>query len=676
MNNLWRTQMKRKLLSAVPVLLLFCLNAFCDEPSRKLAVYESSITVYGDRLPLEEREVTLTPAPIIIITRDDIENSGAATIQQLLESVPGASVHDLTGNPVERTVDLRGFPEGTSVAVFLDGIRLNNIDDNSVRWDIVPLGQVERIEIYSGALAPLYGGGAIGGVVNIVTKKGAGIPRIDLTSGAGSFGESTQKLCASGSVGNWDVYSGFGLGFSEGYRENDGYRLDDGLLRITYNLEEGESISFLAKYEGGAISAPGALTEGEMRDDRKQSPFNMYDGTRGRHRLASLSYNKKFGDSVNFSVEGFSRSHRRDTLTTGRYMTGFFTTGDEDLNGGIFQVDGKKPLGKGIFEWAFSGEAADGSYDASGWYTDFYGNKQSKASETSTSQKTAGGYARLGFTLPRFRFDGGYRVDEAKYDYRDGLFPANDTERTFREGTSRISASFLKSGSESFFVAFSEGYRIPSVIELFAYPGFYSNPDLKPTRVNDYEAGYKYFGDKVKASVTLYKMFLRDETVFVLTDPAHFIGQNMNVGKSKREGIEGKIEFDLPKSFILSLGGGLRNCEATAGPYDDSDIPMVPKESFDLSLRWFGGKFSAGGSLHHVGPQYLSNDLTNEREKLSSYLTASLSARYKNGPVTVELQADNLFDRDYSTRGVTNGFTDYYAPAYPLNARILVTYSW
>lgn len=668
--------MKKEFVVASALLIFTALNAFSDDPSRKLAVYESSITVYGDRIPLEERQATLTPAPIIVITRDDIESSGAATIQQLLSDIPGAAAHDITGNPVERTIDLRGFPEGTSVSVFLDGVRLNNIEDNSVRWDVVPLSQIERIEIYSGALAPLYGGGAIGGVVNIVTKKGAGLPRIDLTAGLGSFGGVTERLSFSGSLGNWDLMSAFGIDRSEGYRENDGHRLDDGIVRATYNFGEGHSLSFLAKYEGGSISTPGALTDEELNDDRRQSPYNLYDGTRGRHRLFAVTYNRTFGEGLNLAVEGFSRNHDRDTLTTGRYMTGFLTAGEEDLAGGIFQLDGRKPFGKGVFEWAFSGESADGSYDASGWYTDFYGNKQMAATRTSTGQDTAGGYLRLGYTLSRFRMDAGYRVDEAKYDYKDLLFPSNNEKRTFREGTTRFSASFLRSESESFFLAFSEGYRIPGVIELFAYPGFYSNPDLEPTRVNDFEAGYKYFGDKLKANITLYKMFLREETVFVLTDPAHFIGQNMNIGKSEREGVEGSISLFLPKNLDLSLDASLRNCEATAGPYDGMAVPMVPERTFSLGLDWKGGMFGAGGRLAYVGPQYLSNDLTNDREKLSSYYSASLSASYKNGPVTVELQVDNLFDREYSTRGITNGFTDYFSPSRPFGARLLVTYSW
>ena len=71
-----------------------------------------------------------------------------------------------------------------------------------MRWDIVPLEDVERIEVYRGATGPLYGGGALAGVVNIVTRRNPGIPRVDLLADGGSFGEAARAaLHASGLLG-------------------------------------------------------------------------------------------------------------------------------------------------------------------------------------------------------------------------------------------------------------------------------------------------------------------------------------------------------------------------------------------------------------------------------------------------------------------------------------------
>jgi len=72
-------------------------------------------------------------------------------------------------------------------------------------------------------------------------------------------------------------------------------------------------------------------------------------------------------------------------------------------------------------------------------------------------------------------------------------------------------------------------------------------------------------------------MYLRDEAVFVLTNPILFIGMNENIGKSIREGIETNFSFDLKNDFELELSATLRKSEVTNGPYEDEEIPMTPK---------------------------------------------------------------------------------------------------
>ena len=74
--------------------------------------------------------------------------------------------------------------------------------------------------------------------------------------------------------------------------------------------------------------------------------------------------------------------------------------------------------------------------------------------------------------------------------------------------------------------------------------------------------------------------------------------------------------------------------------------------------------------------QYLDNDLEKVREKLSSYSLMSINLRYQKGHLTYDFLVENVLDRKYSTRGVTNGKEDFYLPAYPLNAKFSVTYSF
>lgn len=665
-----------KKLLLVWLLGVIAISFLADEPSRKLVVFESSMTVYGERIPIEQKEIINTPAPIVVITQEEIKEKGVKTFSELIETAEGALGRDITGNPVERSVDLRGFPAGTSVAVFLDGVRLNNISDNSMNFEIIPIEIIDRVEIYSGALAPLYGGGAIGGVINIITKKGEAIPRIDLVYGAGSFGTRDQKANFSFSKDKFTLFSSFSLRYAQGYRENDGYRLDDGLIKMGYSFDEKKSFSFLFKYEGGAVSAPGALTEEEMRQNRKQSPYNKYDGSRGRHKIYALTYSQKIAENSIFVVEAFERIHLNDILTTGRSKSGFQTNSDEKMGGGVIQFSQTLPCKKGAVEWSSALEYQKGRDVSKGFYTSIFGEKLSSATSTKTDEKNFGGYLKASYILPKWRFDAGYRKDNTKYDYADFFTPQNNEKKSFSEGTVRSSISYFISEDNILFAAFSEGYKIPTVVELFSYPGFYSNPDLLPSRVNDYEIGYKYFGEKLRTKLTLYKMFLRDEAVFVLTDPVWFIGMNKNIGKSYRKGLEGDLSLQLPKDFEMDFSGTYRNAKVTEGLNIGKELPMVAKAIANLSvIKRFEKSFVNLGA-RYVSSQYLDNDLSNEREKLPSFVVAFLNINYTKGPINIEVKFDNLFNKKYSTRGVTNGFTDYFNPAYPFSAEVLLKYSF
>ncbi len=665
--------MKRCFLSLICFFLTFTF--FSQDFQRQLSVFESSMTVYGDRIPIEEREVSSTPAQVVVFTQEDIKKTGVKTLAELLENIALVTGKDLTGNPIQRSVDLRGFPQGTEVIVFLNGVKLNNIVDNSVDLEIVPINIIERVEVYSGALAPFYGGGAIGGVINIITKKGEAIPRIDLTFASGKFDTFDRDLSFSGSKGDFSLFSSLSLQNSKGYRENDGYQLKNGVLNLRYKIGEDE-LSFLAKYTGETISVPGSLTEEEMKIDRKQSPFNQYDNTRGRHKIYALTYLRKFDEHNSLSFEIIRRERNNDILTTGRFLSGFQTHSNEFLNEFIGEYDSKVPLRKGNLNFSLSMEYSNGKNSSEGFYTDFYGNEISKATSNKVNEKLFGGFFNLSYILPRWKFDAGWRVDSNKYEYEDYLFSKNNTNRSFNENCKRVSVMHFISQENSIFLAFSEGYKIPSITELFSYPGFYSNPDLKPSRVNDYEAGYKFIGENSRIKITLYKMYLRDEAVFVLTNPILFIGMNENIGKSIREGIETNFSFDLKNDFELELSATLRKSEVTKGPYEDEEIPMTPKTICSAFITKRIEKFLINLGVRYVSSQYLDNDLENVTEKLPSYTVMSLNLRHQKGHFTYNFSVENLLDREYSTRGVTNGKENFYLPAYPLNAKFSVTYSF
>lgn len=661
---------------AVAAAALVTLNVRAQEAQRLLEDYGTSITVYGERLPLKEREILDTAASIAVITREDIQASGATTVQQVLSELPGITLHNETGNPAESTVDLRGFPQGTSLAVFLDGVRLNDVQDNSVQWDLIPLEDVERIEVYRGASGPLYGGGALAGVVNIITRRNPGFPRLDLKSTLGSFGEREARIHTSGASGPVEFYGTAMKRHAAGWRQNDGYKLDDGLFRLNLTLPRNQSLAALFQYSGDTVSQPGSLTAAEIAADPRQSPFNLYDGTRGKRTLASLRYNVSMDGGWAFSAQAYTRRQDRDTLTTGRFGSGFFTRGSERLSGATAEARNAWKLGGAILEFSAGAEGSGGRFDGSGFYTNTTGGDKVPASRTGVRENLSGAYLQGDLGLGALHFIAGARTDRAAYDYTDRMNPANDTRRVFRQSTWRAGALYHFGQWSSAFLTYSQGYRIPSVIDLFAYPGFYSNPDLSPTRAGDWEAGWRYLKDGNRFKVTVYDMSMRDEVVFVLTQPAYFIGQNRNVGRSYRRGLEADAHMRLPAGFALFAGGSYQDSEVTAGPYSGNRVPMVPRYQGTAGVFWSNPSWTVQLAGNWVGPQLLDNDLTNSQPGIPGYATVDLSARFAYRALTLEASASNLLDHAYVNRGITNGSQDFYTPAYPAAFRFSVMWSF
>src|SRR2546425_8239178 len=177
------------------------------------------VVVTSTRLPGDPVESRVLPAKITVITAEDIQNLGSKTVQEAIQYATGIVMYDQVGNAFQQTVDLRGF-NGQPVpatSVFVDGVRVNEPDFNTVNFDLIPVEAVERIEIIPGGSA-IYGKNALGGVINIITKRGGTIPQVTGETMFGSFHRERYSLNTSGPLGKWDYFSSFTRETESGFR--------------------------------------------------------------------------------------------------------------------------------------------------------------------------------------------------------------------------------------------------------------------------------------------------------------------------------------------------------------------------------------------------------------------------------------------------------------------------
>ncbi|MDR2510204.1 MAG: TonB-dependent receptor plug domain-containing protein, partial [Spirochaetaceae bacterium] len=147
------------------------------------------------------------PAQVTVLSAEDIAASGARNVVDALETVAGVRFQGAQAGAGSDAVSMRGFGANSygRVLVLVDGRRLNNADMQGVNWNTISLIDIERIEVMDGSAAVQYGSNAVGGVINIITKK-AGKRRTALLLGGGSFFQNESAISHI-EGGDWGGFS-------------------------------------------------------------------------------------------------------------------------------------------------------------------------------------------------------------------------------------------------------------------------------------------------------------------------------------------------------------------------------------------------------------------------------------------------------------------------------------
>ena len=632
-------------------------------------VFEEKVIVVA-RLPVAEESLATTPANITIITAEKIKDSGADNLQELLSKSAGIILFDDVGNDVEATVDMRGFNEGTAMAVMLDGVRINEPDDNRVNLEQIPLSSIERIEIYRGSSSSTSGAGALSGTINIITNDIPIDNFIETEASYGTYKSRMGRISAGLNLKNSGMIFNANNIASDGFRENSDYSISNIFIKLGGSYKRPGNLSFSFLHNKSSLGAPGSLTLEEIALDPYASPFNRVDGSDEKLDLLTLGLRKSLNKSKHFAASIFYRENDIYTLTTGRWLMGFDTRSHIESMGLISQYSLVIPIGKRELNVASGVETQISDFSSQGHFTDAHGNRYSSNPDSwnSTDLLRTGIFVQSTLSISKnVSFLAGARYDRDDLDYSDLL--QHDIK-----GTARFSEMSFKGGvtinpseKSSYYLLYSEAFLPPTVYDLFAFPFFGSNPDLKPSESLDYECGMrKRLGDLLSFSLSIFRIQVKDEVIFVLTDPINFTGRNENVGKSWRNGLEFSSEFFFSRQITAFLNYTYIDAEIRSSIDKGKNIPLVPENKISAGMSFKGGKnqdYRMSLSGIYVGKQYLTGDDSNSMKPLDSYalFDARISRKFKKFALFIE--GKNLLDEHYETRGITNGFELFFTPA-------------
>lgn len=620
---------------------------------------EAAVVVTASRFGSPALEQAIA---IQVITSEQIRESTAVNVSEVLSKIGGVHTRiNFLGVP-DSPVDLRGFgmTGDQNTLVLVNGQRISENELAAARLSAIPLDSIERIEILRGAGAVLYGGGATGGTINIITRSPlAAKPGGSVSAAVGSHDLRDVRGSLSAGNGPW------GLNLHAQRRRSDNYRDN--------NHSEQDMVSGEWRYVGDAghlvlrfgaddqrARLPGPRTEAQLKTDpRGTSTPNDFVNSRtgqvglyGETRLGDVTLAADLGQrrkqSRFYSDFGFGLTSRQDAnvdVTTVSPRLHWSTT--------LAGMPNRLTAGIDWSAWSYGNDTLSS-----------FGNR-----DETGRQRNRAVYIRdeLGLT-PTTRLTFGVRRERVGQVQKERLTPLPKSDASQALTASELALQQQLGGGWSAYGRIGSSFRVANIDEnrCFFAP---CAPLLKPQTSQDRELGLQWRSGKTAFRVSLFDIDLKNELHY---NAITFT--NMNLEPTRRRGLE--LEGTTPLGSAFELSGRYAHTDArfregAYGGFDvrGNEVPLVPRQRASLALAW---KIAVATrltfALSHVGPQRYDNDQRNLFRRMPAYNQADIKLLHEMGQWRLAAGINNLFDKAFYSYGIVNGaFTSF--NAYPEDRR-------
>ena len=589
-----------------PIMGLLLFSCLFTGLAPEAASAQTPVVVTATRMAQTADE---TLASVTVISRDQIERSQADSLTELLRGVTGIDIVSQGGAGQLSSMFMRGTNPG-HVALLVDGIRMGSVTAGRVSWEFIPLQQVERIEIVRGPNSALYGSEAIGGVIQVFTRRGRGPLQWSATAGGGRYDSREATLDLSGSAAdNW-----FSGRFSR--LETDGFDAreptvefgtpiddpdDDGHDNTSLGLRAGH------RFPGGSeLEFHGLHAQGNVEFDSSDPYPDEDDFTE-----------QVLGVSLRTPLTGFLNL----TATAGRSLDEreSFRSGVPDST---IHFDSERR------SFSLQGDYARTDADILSFGLDYHDDRV----DSSTPYNETARYTRAVFAQ--------YRGERGGHTLLARIRPLDD-EQFGSHTTGNLAWGYQLRPTTRLVASWGTAYRAPTFNDLY-FPDFMgfptSNPDLDPEESETLEFGAEGRAGGFDWDLRLFRTRIDNLIVF---DLASFLPAN--VDQATLEGLEATVSGDL-YGWTTSASAAFLN------PTDDNTgniLPRRAKRSLKLDIERRFGKAGIGASFIAQSSRFddRGNTIT-----LGGYGLLDLRASWQlDRNWQLQGRLENALDEDYQT---------------------------
>ena len=607
-------------------LAMFTTNSFSNEDIKKL---DDIVVTSKSNQSIEDLSNTIT-----IITAEDIEKLNATDIKDVL--LKSAGMVEIGGgrSPGRTYVSIRGTRQSDTLFL-IDGKRGNPTADyieySDFEYNTVPLSAIERIEIIKGAKSSIYGSDAIGGVVNIITKKDSrkiyGALGVKTGASNAKNGGDTQNYSANlgGNISNKLFMF---LDVNKAKREASGKNIQtyiegldstSGIVKIKYNIDDTQSI--YASYLKGE----------DKRDDYKGPQTYKIE-----RDIYTLGYVKSF-EKIALSLD-YTNAKTDTESNTSAFK------GEHNLNTDTLDVETK--ISAIPYNYVIIG---------TGTTKDKYERYDKATSVGKNFDRRANNY---------------YIQDEIELG--DFIFTLgtilDDNEKYGTEWSTNAGTVYKIDDKQRLKLNYSEGFKAPSLKEGDSGYVFDARPvpsmnviikgndDLKPETSKSYELAYEFYGEDTTFKASVFRTDLKDmisEKLISKTTPPpfpmKFNYQYQNIDRANIKGFDTDFKYNFNENHTFNAN---YTYIKTENEITEEELEFRPKNTINLGLSsHFGWGISSYLSANYIGTQYYT-DSNSKSQKASGYTIFNAQATKK---ITKDLIAtigvNNIGDKNFDDSG-------------------------
>ena len=565
-----------------------------------------TIDVTANRTP---QPVTSADSSITVITRDQIEAKDPFDLTDIITMAPGVSIAQSGSRGQNADVFIRGA-DSDDTLVLMDGVPVNTFSNGAFDFGSVPVENIEQIEILRGPQSALYGSDAIGGVINIITRKGTGKLRATGSVEYGDFDTERENADVSGKIGSDSLSFDLTHIKTAGFFQNDDFHSVGSSVRYDHPLTAVSDLSVIGRYSSGGLGVPGqallALNPSERNAPKDLDASVQYTRNDRRRR-----------DWVSLGI--LDRTLADDSPASPASPDYSSTSSFYDQ---VVTLQGQSTLQMGRHAVTGGLEAQDERASAI-INSDYQGAPSASAAS----------HARTVLAL------------SGQDEFRSGgwdVVPGVRLEDNTQSGTilsGRLAAGYALAKRSRLKASVGTGFHAPTFDDLY-YPGS-GNPNLRPEKSVGFDAGYEYsLGTNRLAEVTVFRNEFQDLIQYVQMSPTSFVPEN--VGLASTSGVEVGLRGNLCPGLTGVLNYGYL--------HTSPGLLRRPRFSGTADLLYRRKKVHADLGVVAQG-QRLDNDFFNDTSNrmYNGFGRVDLTTGYDlRRDLQVYTRIQNLFNQKYT----------------------------